>query len=61
LDLQVHERQSTQENLTLTPRHIRWLENPEALIRGQKMGYSVPNPQDRLDMIAYLKSVPVKP
>ncbi len=33
----------------------RWLTNPEQLIPGQKMGYSVPDPQDRADVIAYLK------
>ena len=35
----------------------RWLQNPERLIAGQKMGYSVVNPQDRLDLIAYLKTL----
>lgn len=34
----------------------KWLENPEKLIPGQKMGYSVPDAQDRKDLIAYLKS-----
>src|SRR5262245_8593356 len=33
-----------------------WLTNPEALIPGQKMGYSVPDPADRADIIAYLKT-----
>jgi cytochrome c len=35
----------------------RWLTSPEALIPGQKMGYSVPDATDRADLIAYLKSV----
>jgi len=33
-----------------------WLRNPEQLIPGQKMGYSVPDAQDRADLITYLKS-----
>jgi cytochrome c len=34
----------------------RWLTNPELFIRGQKMGYSVPDAQDRADIIAFLGS-----
>lgn len=34
-----------------------WLTNPEALVPGQKMGFSVALPQDRADIIAYLKSL----
>ena len=34
----------------------KWLENPEQFIPGQKMGYSVPDAQDRKDLIAYLKT-----
>jgi cytochrome c len=34
----------------------RWLTNPEAFIPGQKMGYSVPDPHDRADIIAFLAS-----
>jgi cytochrome c len=36
----------------------RWLRNPEATVPGQKMGYSVTEPQDRADLIAYLKTLP---
>lgn len=32
----------------------RWLSNPEGLIPGQKMGYSVSDARDRADLIAYL-------
>jgi len=32
-----------------------WLTNPEDLIPGQKMSYSVPDAQDRADIIAYLR------
>ena len=32
----------------------RWLSNPEDLIPGQKMGYSVSSAQDRADLIAFL-------
>jgi cytochrome c len=38
----------------------RWLTNPEAFIPGQKMGYSVPGPQDRADIIAFLASSEAK-
>ena len=34
----------------------RWLTNPEAFIPGQKMGYTVPDGQDRADIIAFLAS-----
>ena len=34
----------------------RWLTNPEAFIPGQKMGYTVPDGQDRADIIAFLES-----
>ncbi len=32
----------------------RWLKDPEMTIPGQKMGYSVPDAQDRADLIAWL-------
>lgn len=35
----------------------RWLSGPEALIPGQKMGYSVGDARDRADLIVYLKSL----
>lgn len=34
-----------------------WLANPEALVPGQKMGFSVAEPQDRRDLIAYLRTL----
>jgi cytochrome c len=33
----------------------RWLTNPEAVVPGQKMGYSVAEAADRADIIAYLR------
>lgn len=36
----------------------RWLADPEALVPGQKMGVSVPDNQERADLIAYLKGLP---
>lgn len=33
----------------------RWLANPEALVPGQRMGYSVAAAADRADLIAYLR------
>lgn len=41
----------TRENLD------RWLANPERVVPGQKMGYSVPDAGDRSDIIAYLQSL----
>lgn len=34
----------------------RWLASPEALIPGQKMGFSVPEATDRADIIQYLRT-----
>jgi cytochrome c len=34
----------------------RWLANPETFIPGQRMGYSVPDPKERADIIAFLAS-----
>jgi cytochrome c len=33
----------------------RWLTNPEKLIPGQKMGFSVPEAKDRADVIEFLR------
>ena len=33
----------------------RWLADPEKLVHGQKMGFSVPAAQDRADLVEYLK------
>lgn len=42
--------------LTWTEANLdRWLANPEALVPGQKMGYSVAEAVDRADLIAYLR------
>lgn len=41
----------TRENLD------RWLAGPERLVPGQKMGYSVPDAQDRSDLIVYLETL----
>jgi cytochrome c len=34
----------------------RWLANPEKLIPGQKMGFSVSEPSERADIIEYLRA-----
>lgn len=34
----------------------RWLTNPEALIPGQRMGYSVSDAVDRVDIVDYLQT-----
>jgi len=35
----------------------RWLTNPQAFLPGQKMNFKVAKPEDRADLIAYLKSL----
>ena len=35
----------------------RWLTNPQAFLPGQKMNFKIANPQDRADVIAYLKTL----
>ena len=35
----------------------QWLTNPEALIPGQRMGYSVDEAKDRLDLAEYLATL----
>ena len=35
----------------------RWLSNPQGFIPGQKMNFRVADPQDRADVIAYLKTL----
>ena len=36
-----------------------WLADPQRFIPGQKMGYAVPQAQDRADLIAYLRTLPL--
>lgn len=38
---------------------IAWLSDPEALIPGQRMGYSMDNAQDREEVVAYLAMLKV--
>ena len=35
----------------------QWLTNPQAFLPGQKMNFKVAKPEDRADVIAYLKSL----
>lgn len=35
----------------------QWLTNPEAFIPGQEMGFLVPDPTDRADIISYLRTL----
>jgi len=35
----------------------KWLTNPQAFVPGQKMNFKVASPQDRADVIAYLKTL----
>ncbi len=38
----------------------KWLTNPEKMVPGQKMGFSVASPKERADLIAYLKIATAK-
>jgi cytochrome c len=35
----------------------KWLTNPQAFVPGQKMNFKVTKPEDRADVIAYLKTL----
>jgi len=48
---------SKQTNAWDAERLDAWLRDPEKFIPGQKMGYRVDNPQDRADLIAYLRKI----
>ncbi|MFM8900092.1 MAG: c-type cytochrome [Burkholderiales bacterium] len=39
----------------------RWLNNPEALVPGQRMGYSLTDPALRADVVAYLATLKAAP
>ena len=39
---------------------LRWLTNPEALVPGQRMGYSVADAAVREDLVAYLATLPAQ-
>ncbi|MFM2449021.1 MAG: hypothetical protein RIS44_1471 [Pseudomonadota bacterium] len=39
----------------------RWLSNPEALVPGQRMGYSLSDAAQRADVIAYLSTLKAAP
>lgn len=47
-----------QSRLRWTPQTLnRWLEDPEELVPGQRMGFQVDGVQDRADLIAYLATL----
>lgn len=47
-----------QSRLRWTPQTLNaWLEDPEALVPGQRMGFAIESAQDRADLIAYLASL----
>ncbi len=47
-----------QSRLRWTPQTLNaWLEDPEELIRGQRMGFQVDSAQERADLIAYLATL----
>ena len=44
--------------LRWTPQTLNvWLEDPEELVAGQRMGFQVADPQERADLIAYLATL----
>jgi len=47
-----------QSRLRWTPQTLNvWLEDPEALVVGQRMGFQVDDAQERADLIAYLATL----
>ncbi|MDP3413088.1 MAG: c-type cytochrome, partial [Polaromonas sp.] len=47
-----------QSRLRWTPQTLNaWLEDPEALVAGQRMGFQVDDAQERADLIAYLATL----
>lgn len=47
-----------QSRLRWTPQTLNaWLEDPEELVKGQRMGFRVDNAQERADLIAYLATL----
>ncbi|MES2512315.1 MAG: c-type cytochrome [Pseudomonadota bacterium] len=47
-----------QSRLRWTPQTLNvWLEDPEELVRGQRMGFQVDSAQERADLIAYLATL----
>lgn len=47
-----------QSRLRWTPQTLNaWLEDPEELVPGQRMGFQVDNAQERADLIAYLATL----
>jgi len=57
-----HSDAVTASGLILTDTTLnRWLTDREQLSPGQQMGYLVPDPRDRADLIAYLKKVSPQP
>ena len=47
-----------QSRLRWTPQTLNaWLEDPEELVAGQRMGFQVENQQERADLIAYLTTL----
>lgn len=44
--------------LRWTPQTLnKWLEDPEDLVKGQRMGFQIDSEQDRADLIAYLATL----
>lgn len=47
-----------QSRLRWTPQTLNtWLEDPEELVKGQRMGFQVDSAQERADLIAYLSTL----
>jgi len=45
-----------QAQITWTPANLdKWLTDPQTFLPGSKMFYKVPNPQDRADIIEFLR------
>lgn len=53
-----YSQELAQSRLRWTPQTLNaWLEDPEQLIKGQRMGFQVDSAQERADLIAYLATL----
>ena len=53
-----YSRELAQSRLRWTPQTLNaWLEDPEQLVKGQRMGFQVDSAQERADLIAYLATL----
>jgi cytochrome c len=58
IDSNKYSDEVAQSRLRWTPQTLNaWLEDPEELVKGQRMGFQVDSAQERADLIAYLATL----